>query len=45
LKDHEDLLEVLTRRKRAPAVKLVEAHIDGTYQRVLQANREPPDGL
>ncbi len=45
LKDHEDLLEVLTRRKRAPAVKLVEAHIEGTYQRVLQANREPPDEL
>jgi DNA-binding GntR family transcriptional regulator len=38
LKDHEDLLEVLARRKRGPAVKLVEAHIEGPYQRVLQAN-------
>ncbi len=40
LKDHEDLLEVLARRKRGPALKLVEEHIEGPYQRVLQANRE-----
>lgn len=39
LKDHEDYLEVLMRRKRALAVKVVEAHIEGTYQRVLAANR------
>ena len=40
LKDHEDLLEVLERRKRAAAVKVIEGHIEGTYQRVLEANRE-----
>jgi DNA-binding GntR family transcriptional regulator len=40
LQDHEQFLEVLRRRKRAPAVKIVEAHIEGTYQRVLHANRE-----
>ena len=40
LKDHEDLLEVLARRKRGPALKLVEDHIEGPYQRVLQAHRE-----
>ena len=45
LKDHEDLLEVLARRERGPAVKLVEAHIEGPYQRVLQANLERADGL
>ena len=45
LKDHEDLLEVLARRERGPAVKLVEAHIEGPYQRVLQANLEPAGGL
>jgi DNA-binding GntR family transcriptional regulator len=45
LKDHEDLLEVLARRRRVSAVKLVEAHIEGTYQRVLLANREPAEGL
>ena len=27
LKDHEELLAVLSRRKRGPAVKLVEAHM------------------
>lgn len=43
LKDHQDLLEVLARQRRAAAVKLVEAHIEGPYQRVLQANIEPPD--
>ncbi len=43
LKDHQDLLEVLARQRRGPAVKLVEAHIEGPYQRVLQANLEPPD--
>jgi DNA-binding FadR family transcriptional regulator len=41
LKDHEDLLEVLVRRKPGPALKLVEDHIEGPYQRVLQANRDP----
>jgi DNA-binding GntR family transcriptional regulator len=40
LQDHEDYLEVLMRRKRAPAVKIVEGHIEGTYQRVLAANAE-----
>jgi DNA-binding GntR family transcriptional regulator len=40
LKDHEDLLEVLTRRKRVLAVKIVDGHIEGTYQRVLAANRD-----
>jgi DNA-binding GntR family transcriptional regulator len=39
LEDHQDLLEVLMRRKRAPAVKMVEGHIEGSYQRVLEANR------
>jgi len=40
LQDHEEFLEVLRRRKRGPAVKVVEGHIEGTYQRVLEANRE-----
>jgi DNA-binding GntR family transcriptional regulator len=40
LSDHEDFLEVLKRRKRSLAVKVVEGHIEGTYQRVLQANRD-----
>jgi DNA-binding GntR family transcriptional regulator len=40
LEDHEDYLAVLMRRKRAQAVKVVEAHIEGTYQRVLAANRD-----
>jgi DNA-binding GntR family transcriptional regulator len=40
LKDHEDFLEVLKRRQRGQVVKTVEAHIEGTYQRLLQANRE-----
>ena len=40
LKDHEDLLDILMRRKRALAVKVIESHIEGTYQRVLAANRE-----
>jgi DNA-binding GntR family transcriptional regulator len=44
LKDHEDYLEVLMRRKRVLAVKVVEAHIEGTYQRVLAANRAAGDG-
>jgi DNA-binding GntR family transcriptional regulator len=44
LKDHEMILEVLARRKRGPAVKLVEAHIEGPYRRVLQANLEPSGG-
>jgi DNA-binding GntR family transcriptional regulator len=44
LTDHEEYLEVLMRRKRASAVKVVEGHIDGTYQRVLAANREAPAG-
>ena len=41
LKDHEDLLDILMRRKRALAVKVIESHIEGTYQRVLAANRDP----
>ncbi len=41
--DHEDLLEVLTRRKRVLAVKIVDSHIEGTYQRVLAANRDAAD--
>lgn len=43
LKDHEELLEVLRRRKRAPALKLIEGHIEGTYRRVLAANGERID--
>ena len=42
LQDHKDFLEVLKRRKRAQAVKIVEGHIEGTYRRVLEANREAP---
>jgi DNA-binding GntR family transcriptional regulator len=45
LKDHEDLLEVLKQRKRGPAMKLIEGHIEGTYRRVLQANSEAGDSL
>lgn len=44
LQDHVVLLEVLARRKRGPAVKLVEGHIEGPYQRVLQANLESSGG-
>jgi DNA-binding GntR family transcriptional regulator len=46
LQDHEDYLHVLMRCKRVAAVKVVEGHIEGTYQRVLAANREAgsPDG-
>jgi DNA-binding GntR family transcriptional regulator len=40
LKDHEDFLDVLKRRQRAQALKTVEAHIEATYQRLLQANRD-----
>ena len=40
LKDHEDFLEVLMRRQRTQVMKTVEAHIEGTYQRLLQANRD-----
>ena len=40
LQDHEDYLEVLMRRKRTTSVKIVEAHIEGTYQRVLAADAE-----
>ncbi len=35
--DHQELLSVLERRKRAAAVKLVEGHIEGSYQRALTA--------
>jgi DNA-binding GntR family transcriptional regulator len=42
LEDHLEFLEVLKRRKRAQAVKMVQGHIEGTYQRVLEANREQP---
>jgi DNA-binding GntR family transcriptional regulator len=45
LKDHEDFLEVLMRRKPGNAVKMVEGHIEGTYQRVLEAHRANADGL
>jgi DNA-binding GntR family transcriptional regulator len=41
LEDHLEFLEVLKRRKRAQAVKMVQGHIEGTYQRVLEANQEP----
>ena len=44
LTDHEEYLEVLMRRKRASAVKVVEGHIEGTYQRVLAANRDTVGG-
>lgn len=44
LTDHEEYLEVLMRRKRASAVKVVEGHIEGTYQRVLAANRDAGGG-
>jgi DNA-binding GntR family transcriptional regulator len=40
LKDHEDFLDVLKRRQRTQVVKTIEAHIEGTYQRLLQANRD-----
>ncbi len=44
LQDHKELLDVLARRKPGAAVKLVEAHIEGSYQRVLQANAQLADG-
>jgi len=37
--DHEELLQILLRRKRLPAVKFVEGHIEGSYQRALRANQ------
>lgn len=36
--DHEELLSILKRRKRQPAVKFVEDHIEGSYRRALQAS-------
>jgi DNA-binding GntR family transcriptional regulator len=42
LQDHQDYLEVLMRRRRAQVVKVVEGHIEGTYQRLLAANRDGP---
>ena len=44
LKDHEDLLEVLRQRKRGPALKIIEGHIEGTYRRVVEANSETANG-
>ena len=38
--DHEELLQILSRRKRGPAMKFVEAHIEGSYQRALLAGRQ-----
>jgi DNA-binding GntR family transcriptional regulator len=40
LQDHQEYLEVLMRRRRAQAVRIVEGHIEGTYQRLLAANRD-----
>jgi DNA-binding GntR family transcriptional regulator len=40
LKDHEDLIEVLRRRKPGPAVRLVVAHTVWPYQRALEADLE-----
>jgi DNA-binding GntR family transcriptional regulator len=34
--DHEELLQVLLRRKRGPAMKFVEGHIEGSYRRALR---------
>jgi DNA-binding GntR family transcriptional regulator len=42
--DHEELLSILERRKRAPAVKFVEAHIEGSYRRALRASEATPVG-
>jgi len=36
--DHEELLSILRRRKCPPALRFVEAHIEGSYQRALQAS-------
>jgi DNA-binding GntR family transcriptional regulator len=38
--DHEELLSVLKARKKAPAVRFIEAHIAGSYQRALKASGE-----
>lgn len=40
--DHEELLHVLLRRKRGPAMKFVESHIKGSYQRALAASGQSP---
>jgi len=36
--DHEELLSILARRKRAPAVKFIEGHIEGSYERALRSS-------
>jgi DNA-binding GntR family transcriptional regulator len=36
--DHDELLQVLRERKRAPARKFVESHIQGSYKRALAAS-------
>jgi DNA-binding GntR family transcriptional regulator len=36
--DHDELLQVLRQRKRAPARKFVESHILGSYKRALAAS-------
>ncbi len=45
LQDHQDLLAVLRQRRRAPAVKLIEEHIKGTYRRVLEADSKSESGV
>jgi DNA-binding GntR family transcriptional regulator len=45
LHDHEEFLEVLVRRKRAQVVKMVEAHIEAPYRRVVDADRTASDGV
>jgi DNA-binding GntR family transcriptional regulator len=40
--DHEELLQTLLKRRRLPAMKFVELHIEGSYQRALRASRAEP---
>lgn len=44
LGDHQEFLEVLSRRKRGQAMKVVETHIESTYRRVLAADQEAVRG-
>ena len=43
--DHEELLQVLRSRKRRPAMKFVQEHIHGSYQRALAANDQTSPGV
>ena len=44
LGDHEEFLDVLSRRKRSQVVKMIEVHIEAPYRRVVEVDRGRPAG-